>query len=121
MSSCESGRSASGSLVDSGSRLTIISRSMLHVVTRQLIEIGLPTLELSTARLFEKDGHGSGYELVITAQLKVKLEADGESVNVIVFVQPDSEQQYLLEMNAIPALGLSVSRANREPLILKKG
>ena len=35
-------------------------------------------------------------------------------------MQPDSEQQCLLGMNVLPALGLSIRRANGEPLIVKK-
>ena len=34
------------------------------------------------------------------------LIVDGESVNILVFVRPDSEQSCLLGMNAIPSWGL---------------
>ena len=78
-------------------------------------------MELPTARLFGKDGRRGGCELAITAQLKVRIEVDGLLANVIAFVQPDSEQQCLLGMNALPALGLTVRRANGENLLLMKG
>jgi hypothetical protein len=35
------------------------------------------------------------------------MEAGGKAVKVPVFVQPDSQQPYLLGMNAAPALGIS--------------
>ena len=97
-------------LVDTGFQSTIISRSMLHSIACKQKEGGLPppTLELPTARLFGQDGRRGGCELVITAQLKVRIEVDWLLANVIAFVQPDSEQQCLLGMNALPALGLTV-------------
>ena len=58
--------------------------------------------------------------MTITAQLQVKVEADGESACVPVFVQPFSEQECLLGMNVLPALGLVITRANGEPLITKQ-
>ena len=42
---------------------------------------------------------------------------DGESVNVLVFVQPDSDQPCLLRMNDIPSLRITVLRRNREPIL----
>ena len=42
---------------------------------------------------------------------------EGESVNVLVFVQPDSEQPCLLGMNAIPSLGITVLRHTGEPIL----
>ena len=42
---------------------------------------------------------------------------DGESVNVLAFVQPDSEQPCLLGMNAIPSLGITVLRRNGEHIL----
>ena len=85
-------------LGDTGSQSTIISRSMMHSIAHQRKEPGLtpPTLELLTARLFGKDGCGGGRELIITAQVQVTIEADGESACVSVFVQPESEQECLL-------------------------
>ncbi len=49
------------------------------------------------------------------------MEADGECTTVPVSIQPESEQQCLLGMNALPALGLTLSRTNGEPLIVKEG
>lgn len=80
-------------LVDTGSQSTIISRSMLHDIGRQLKSKGqpVPTLERPTVRLFGKDGAGGGRKLLITAQLQVNIEHDGETTCVTVFVQPDSD------------------------------
>ena len=44
------------------------------------------------------------------------MAADGRKITVPVFIQPDSEQARLLGTNALFALGVSVSRANGEPL-----
>ena len=106
-------------MVDTGAQSTIISRSMLHEIAHQSQADGRPppTLSEPSVRLFGKDGKGGGRELIITAELKVTLKADGESVTVTVFVQPNSEQKCLLGMNAIPLLGISMSRINGEPLI----
>ena len=108
-------------MVDTGAQSTIISRSLLHKVGQHMKSRGqsLPVLERPTARLFGKDGKGGGRELTITAQLQVKVEVDGESVCVPVFVQPQSEQDCLLGMNVLPALGLAITRANGESLISK--
>lgn len=105
-------------MVDTGAQSTIISRSMLHAIGRRAKSEGcpLPVLEQPSVRLFGKDGKG-GRELTITAELQVTLEADCKSTCVSVFVQPNSEQKCLLGMNAIPSLGISVLRANGEPLI----
>ena len=95
--------------------------SLLQEIARSCKEAGqpLPQLELPTARLFGKDGSGGGRELVITAQLTTTIAADGESVSVPVFIQPNSKQRCLLGMNALPALGFTMLRANGEPLITK--
>ena len=39
---------------------------------------------------FGNDGAGGGQELLITAQLQAKIEADGECTCATVFFQPDS-------------------------------
>lgn len=70
--------------------------------------------------VFGKNGAGGGRELVITAQLQANIEADGESTCATVFVQPDSEQKCLLGMNVLPDLGLSITRANGEPVLVKE-
>ena len=71
-------------------------------------------------RLFGKDSAGGGRELVITAQLQAKITADGETTCMTVFVQPDSDQKCLLGMNVLPDLGLGITRANGEPVIVKE-
>ena len=93
-------------MMDTGSQSTIISQSLLQIA-RSLKAAGnpLPVLELPTVRLFGKDGAGGGRELVITAQFNTTVEADGESVSVPVFVQPDSRQPCLLhERSAYPRI-----------------
>jgi hypothetical protein len=93
--------------VDTG---TIISHSTLHAIGCHLNQIGrpLPTLLKPTVRLYGKDGPVGGRQLTITAQLPLTFTVDCESVNVLTFVQPDSEQPCLLGMNAIPSLGITV-------------
>ena len=109
--------------VDTGSQTTIISRSMLHSIVQHAKSCGspLPVLEPPTVRLFGKDGRSGGQELVVTAQLQTTVEADGKSTVVPVFVQPESEQQCLLGMNVLPALGLTIRRANGEPVVTNEG
>ena len=72
--------------IDTGAQSTIISCSTLHAIGRPL-----PTLSKPTVRLYGKDGPGGGRQLTITAQLPLTFTLDGESVNVLAFVQPDSE------------------------------
>ncbi len=76
---------------------------MLHSIVQHLRSRGqpLPALETPTVRLLGKDGRGGGQELIITAQVRLTMEADGECTTVPVFIQP---QQCLLGMNALPAL-----------------
>ena len=83
-------------------------------------ELSLPVLERPSVRLFSKEGKGGGRELVITTQLQANIEADGECACVPVFVQSQSEHKYLLDMNILPALGLTLSRENGELLIMKE-
>ena len=101
-------------LVDTGSQSTIISRSLLHKVFKHLKENGkaLPTLEHPCTKFKGKGGHAIG----VTAQVLFTLAVDGKSTAVPVFVQPDSEQECLLGSNVLPALGISVVRANGRKL-----
>ena len=105
-------------VVDIGSQTTIISRRLLHSISQSMSRQGRspPPLSRPVIKLYGKDGKR---ELVISAQTKITIEADGKSACVPVFVQPDSEQDCLLGMNALPSLGLSFRRANGEPLICK--
>ena len=50
--------------------------------------------------------------MTLTIELKLK------TVNVPVFVQPDSEQCCLLGMNAIPLFGIEVRHCDGEPIVL---
>lgn len=52
----------------------------------------------------------------MTAQVLFTLAVDGKSTTVPVFVQPDSEQECLLGSNVLPALGISVVRADGRKL-----
>ena len=103
-------------MIDTGSQSTIISRALLREVGEHLRSRRqpAPVLEKPTVRLFGKDGPGGGRELTITAQVQLSITMDGESVSVLAFVQPDSEQPCLLGMNALPSLGLGVVRRNGE-------
>jgi len=79
-------------MMDTGAQSTIISRSTLHDVNRYLKQQGqeLPPLKLPTVRLYGKDGEKGGKQLVITAQVTLKFSLGDRSVQVPVFVQPDS-------------------------------
>lgn len=105
-------------VVDCGSPATIISRSMLHEIARNLRRTGKPLPELSkpSIKVYGKDGKKGGHELVCTAQLEVTIQADGKRACVPVIVQPDSEQACLLGTNATSLLGLKFLRANNKPL-----
>ena len=101
-------------LVDTGSQSTIISRSLLHKVFGHLKRSGknLPILECPCTRFKGKGGH----PISVTAQVMFTLAVDGQSTTVPVFVQPNSEQEYLLGSNVLPSLGITVVRANGQPL-----
>ena len=75
-----------------------ISRSLLHRVARQGRCDGSRPLELEmpTARLYGKDGPSGASQLPITAQVDLRIQMNGETVTVPVFVQPDSTQDCLL-------------------------
>jgi len=101
-------------MVDMGAQSTIISRPLLLEIGRRLQQKGksIPTLERPSARLYGKDGKEGGQQLWITAQLRVNLSLDGETVCVPVFVQPNSTLPCLLGMNIIPFLGIRGTRPN---------
>ena len=101
---------AVSALVDTGSQSTIISRSLLHKVFLHLKKHGktLPTLDYPCTKFKGKGGHPIG----VSAQVLFTLSVDGKSTTVPVFVQPDSEQECLLGSNVLPALGISLVRAN---------
>ena len=106
------------SMVDTGSQCSIISRNMLQSIGKHLKGQGKdwPKLQPASAKLYGKDGKTGGHELDITAQITFTVEADGVSVPVLFFIQPDSTQPCLLGMNALPALGLSFLNAKGKPL-----
>ena len=105
---------AVSALIDTGSQSTIISRSLLRKVSVHLKETGkpLPKLEYPRSKFKGKRGHPIG----VSAQVTFTLAVDGRSTTVPVFVQPDSEQECLLGSNVLPALSLSVVRANGQQL-----
>ena len=106
-------------LVDSGSQSTIISRPLLHQISKKLQSQGkpLPGLLLPTVRLYGKDGRSKNQPLNITDEVVLKVAADGKTTSVPMFVQPDSEQPCLLGMNVIPTLGIKILRSNGKSLM----
>ena len=67
-------------VVDSESPATIISRSMLHKIARNLQHSGKPIPEMSkpSIKVYGKDGKNDRNELVCTALLEVTVHADGK-------------------------------------------
>ncbi len=105
-------------MVDTGAQSSIISRPVLHEVGAHLKKQGkpVPKLEPACVKLFGKDRRVGNHELNITAQVTLTVEADGVSVPVVLFVQPDSSQPCLLGMNAAPALGPQFLKVKGQPL-----
>ena len=105
-------------MVDTGSQSSIISRAVLHKIGQFLKEQGkpLPQLQPASVRLFGKDGKSGSHEIKVTAQVTLQVEADGVSVPVLLFIQPNSSQPCLIGMNAAPALGLTFRDAKGRPL-----
>ena len=105
-------------MVDSGSPTTIISRSLLHQIANKLRQDSKPIPELLTPslRLYGKDGPKGGPALLVTAETNLTLMADGKTVFVPVFIQPDSSQSCLLGMNAAQPLGLLFLDGTGKPL-----
>ena len=103
--------------------LTIVSRAMLHRLAKKLKSEGkpLPKLTLPTVKVLGKDGKLGKKELNITAQTELTFVADGVTAKVSVLVQPDSEQDCLVGMNAIPKLGIQLLRANRMAIYTAQG
>ena len=71
-----------------------------------------PKLDPPCTKFKGKGGHPIG----VTAQVMFTLTLDGESTTVMVFVQPNSEQECLLGSNVLPSLGITVTDANGKPL-----
>ena len=103
-------------MVDTGAQSTNISRTLLNGHVKQQGR-ELPPLELPSARLYGKDGEKGGQELLITAQVNLVVSLGDCSVTVPVFVQPDSKQNCLLGINAIPLLGIQGSKPNGNSLL----
>lgn len=95
-------------MIDSGSESAIISRRTLHQVFQHCRQLGIPPPKLSepSITLYGKSGKAPGKELLITAQTTLIVSIDGRSIQVPVFIQPFSEQDCLLGMNALPGLGI---------------
>ena len=102
-------------LVDTGSQSTIILRAFLHKVFAHMKTSGKtpPRLEYPSAKLKEKGGDS----IPVTAQVTLRVNEDEKSTSVPAFIKPDSEQECLLGSNVLPALGISVVRANGQPLV----
>ncbi len=105
---------AVSAMVDTGSQSTIVSHSLLHQVYKHMEGEGkpLPKLESPSTKLRGKGGH----PIDVTAQVKFTFSVDGRSIVTPVFVQPDREQNCLLGLNVLSAMGITVRRANGEPL-----
>ena len=101
-------------VVDTGSKSTVISRSLLHNIKRHLLRKGepMPELELPKTTLYG----ASGSPLEITARVNLLFSVDGKSARVLVFIHPNSLQECLLGMNVLPALGVTVHKANGDTL-----
>ena len=103
-------------MVDTGSQSTIVSRSLLHKVFKHMEREGkpLPKLECPSAKLRGKGGH----PIDVTAQVKFTFSVNGRSIVTLgpVFVQPNSEQECLLESNVLSVIGITATRASGEPL-----
>ena len=86
-------------MVNTGSQLSIIPRSVLHQVGRHLRRQGKPVrkLEPASVTLYGKNGAAGKHELNVTAQVCLPVETGGAAVQTIFFVQPDSSQKCLLE------------------------
>ena len=72
-------------MVDTGAQSSIISRSVLHRIGGHLKRQGKPVPQLQPAslRLFGNDGKAGKHELRVTAQVTLRVEADGVSVPVL--------------------------------------
>ena len=106
------------SMVDCGSQATIISRSLLHRVSKQFL-VGnkpLPELRMPSVRLYGKDGPAGRNQLPITAEVDLLVKAGGKAVTVPVFVQPSSTQDFLLGTNASLPLGFKFLDGAGRPL-----
>ena len=74
----------------------------------------MPELELPKTTLYG----ASGSPLEITARVNLLFSVDGKSARVLVFIHPNSLQECLLGMNVLPALGVTVHKANGDTLTL---
>ena len=106
------------SMVDCESQTTIISQSLLYRVAQQRKHDGNSPLELKmpTVRLYGKDVPNGVNQLLITAQVDLLLQMNGEAVTVPIFVQRDSTQECLLGTNASIPLGFKFTDGKGKPL-----
>ena len=71
---------------------------------------------MPTVRLYGKDGPNGAHQLRITAQVDLLIKANGETITLPVFVQPDSSQECLLGTNAAIPLGFKFTDGKGKPL-----
>ena len=92
----------------------------MHVIGQCLRRQGKPLPKLAKPHPYKFYGKG-GEQLVITAQTKLTIEADGRSADVPVFVQPDKNQVCLLGSNVLMHLSVKVHHASGDPVKLVGG
>lgn len=71
-------------VVDTASQSTIVLQSFLQVIGQCLCRQGKPLLVLVKPHSYKFSGKG-GEQLVITAQTKLTIEADGRSAVICVY------------------------------------
>ena len=71
---------------------------------------------MPTVRLYGKDGPNGVNQLPITAQVDLRLQMNGKTITVPIFVQPDSTQECFLGTNASIPLGFKFTDAKGKPL-----
>ena len=55
--------------------------------------------------------------MIVTSQITLLFSVNNRSVSVSVFVQPGSEQEFLLGINTIPYLGFSKIQSGGQPIL----
>ena len=106
-------------LVDTGAQSIIIFHEVLHTVVKHMHKErrAPPVMKLPSVKLYEKSGKEGNRELLTKAEVSLMFSKDGHSVVVATFVQPDSDQDCLLGVNALPLLGISVVQSKGDTVL----